>query len=177
MKKLGLLFKEISENWIKNHLKESDSIFILKYSKISSPNFNILRQSLKNVDSTLFVVKNSVAKRALRNFKLDTLEKTITGPSGLVFVRGDPVYACRILCDFSREHENLRLEGAILKDKILNRKDIEALWRLPSREVLRLQTTIALKSLLSRLAWSLNHTFKKLVYSLEQIKNKREKVN
>ena len=48
MKKIGLLVKEISENRIKNKLKESSSVFIIKYSGLSSPDLSTLRHALKH---------------------------------------------------------------------------------------------------------------------------------
>lgn len=174
MKKLGLLVKETSENRIKNNLEKSDSIFVLNYSQLSGPDLSSLRQSLRNTGASLFMVKNSVAKRALKNSGLEDIIKVIEGPCGLVFIKDDPVGISRILCDFSRGHNDiLKLQGGFLKDRALERKDIEALARLPSKEVLRAQVVIALNSLLSGLVMVLNGTLRKFVYCLEQIKQKK----
>lgn len=173
MKKIGLIFKETSEKQIKHNLKESDTVFIINYSKVSSPDLSSLRQSLRNVNATLFMTKNSVAKRALKGSGLDSLLVTIDGPCGLVFIKEGAVSASRILCDFSREHELLKLQGGYLKDRFLDKKDIETLARLPSREVLRQKAVIALKSPIFGLVIVLNQTLRKLVYCLEQIKQKK----
>ena len=173
MKKIGLLFKETSENRIKSNLKESNSIFIIKYSGLSSPDLTILRQSLSNSKATLFVVKNSIARRALKTLAPEELIKAIEGPCGLVFIKEEPVDASRVLYNFSREHGQLKLEGGILKDKIITRVDIERLSRLPAKEILRTQVALALKSPIINLAIVLNQTLKKFVWCLEQIKNKK----
>lgn len=175
MKKLGLLVKETSENCIKNNLEKSDSIFVINYSKLSGPDLNSLRQSLRDTGASLFMVKNNVARRALKNSGLEDIVEVIEGPCGLVFIKkDDPAGISRILYDFSRGHNDvLKLQGGFLKDRVLERKDIEALARLPSREVLRAQVVMALNSLLSRLAMVLNSTLRKFVYCLEQIKQKK----
>ena len=77
MKKLGLIFKEVSENRIKDTLKKSGALFVVKYSGVASPDLSTLRQSLKSSDARLFVVKNSVARRALKSSGLES----ITHPS------------------------------------------------------------------------------------------------
>jgi large subunit ribosomal protein L10 len=177
MKKLGLLFKEISENRIKNNLKESNSVFIVKYSGLSSPALTHLRQSLKNSNASLFVVKNSIARRALKNSGLEPFIEAIEGPCGLIFVKEEPVNASRVLYDFSRDHEQLRLEGGILKDEILTRVDIERLSRLPTKEILRIQVILALKSPMASLAIVLNQVLRKFIYCLEQVKNKKGGAN
>lgn len=173
MKKLGLLVKEISENKIKENLKKSDSVFIINYSKVSSPNLSTLRQSLKTSKARLFVVKNTVARRALKDTALEELVKVIEGPCGLVFSKEEPVTVSRILYEFSKSHEQLRLQGGALKDKIIGKNDVEALAKLPSQEILRLKVVMTLNSPIAKLVFVLNQTLNKFVWCLEQIKNKK----
>ncbi len=176
MKKIGLIFRETSENQIKDGLKNSVAMFILKYSGVSGPDLNSLRLNLKNVKARFFVVKNSIARRALKSVEMDSLLKAIEGPSGLVFVKDEPVSVSKVLCDFSKAHEQLKIEGGFLKNKILEGKDIETLSKLPSLEVLRTQVVVALNSPLQRLAVVLNATLTKFVYCLDQIRRKKDSV-
>lgn len=173
MKKLGLIFKENSENRIKSGLKESDSVFIINYSKVSSPDLCNLRQSLRGSNASLFVVKNTVARRALKDSGLEPLIKSIEGPCGLVFSREEPVGVSKVLCDFLKTHEQLKLQGGSLKDKIIDKTVIEALAKLPSKEVLRAQVVMTLNSPILKLVVVLNQTLKKFVYCLDQIKQKK----
>lgn len=173
MKKVGLLFREALENRIRSYLKESSSIFIIRYSKLHSLDLSILRQSLRNSSARLFVAKNTIVKRALCNLRLDSLVKFIEGPCGLVFIKNDPVNASRVLYNFFKKNEQLKLEGGILGDRILNSKDIEILAKLPSKEILRIQVAMAIKSPIQRLALVLNQPLIKFVWCLNQIKNKK----
>jgi len=177
MKKLGLLFRETLENQLKRHFKESESFFIIKYSKLSSPDITALRQSLKGARATLFVTKNSVARRALKDSGLEDLVKFIEGPCGLVFPKEEPADTSKILYAFSKDHEQLKLEGGFLEDKILEKKDIETLARLPNKETLRFQAVVTLKSPIRGFVFVLKQTLNKFVYCLEQIKIKREDKN
>ncbi|MCX5699957.1 MAG: 50S ribosomal protein L10 [Candidatus Omnitrophica bacterium] len=173
MKKIGLIVKEFSENRIKDTLKKSDAVFVVKYSGVSSPDLCSLRQSLKTKSASLFVVKNSVARRALKNSGLELLVKNIEGPCGLIFVKDEPVAASQILCNFTKDHDKLKLEGGSLKDKIIERKDIESMSKLPSKEVLRAQVVGVLNSPISGLVITLNQVLAKFVICIDQIKNKK----
>lgn len=177
MKKIGLLFKDISEKQIKENLKESESVFIVKYAKLPSPDLSSLRQSLRGINAQLFVVKNSVARRAIKDSSLSSLLAILEGPCGMVFIRSEPVAASRLLCNFSREHEQLKLEGGFLNDRILTKNDIEALAKLPPKEMLRLQAVIALKAPISGLVMVLHQALQKFVYCLDQIKEKKSTVD
>jgi len=176
MKKIGLVVKEVSEKQIKTTLKDSGNFFIIRYSGLSSPDITSLRQSLKVSRANLFVVKNSVARRALKDSGLESMVKAVEGPCGMIFAKDMPVEASKILYTFSKGHENLKLEGGFLEDRILEKKDIESMAKLPSKDVLRAQVVMALNSPISKLVIVLNQNLKKIVVCLDQIKQKKEKV-
>ncbi len=173
MKKLGLIFKEASENRIKNTMKLSDAVFIVKYSGVSSPDLCALRQTLRASSASLFVVKNSVMRRAFKDSGLGPLVEGINGPCGLIFVKDEPVAISKALCNFTKEHAQLKLEGGVLKDKILEKKDIEFMSNLPAKEVLRAQLVGALNSPISGLVMTLNQILANFVYCLDQIRQKK----
>lgn len=173
MKKIGLVFKETSENQIRKTLKDTSGVFIVKYSGVSSQDLCALRQSLKQISAKLFVVKNSVARRALKASGLDTMLKAIEGPCGMVFAKDEPVAATKILYNFAKDHEKLKLEAGFMEGDLLDFKDIESIAKLPSMEVLRMRVVGTLKSPLSGLVIVLNSTLSKIVVCLEQIKKKK----
>ena len=119
MKKLGALVKQTSEKIIKGNIKDSESVFVIKYSGTSSPDLSALRLSLKDFGGKVFVVKNSVARRALKDAGVENLIKTVEGPCGLVFADKEPVGISRILYNFSREHQSLKIEGGVLNERFL----------------------------------------------------------
>jgi len=177
MKKLGLIFKETSQNRIKNYLKDSNTVLIIKYSGLSSPDLTTLRNNLKNSNATLFIIKNSAGRRALHDSGLEALVDKVEGPCGLVFVKDEPVDTSKVLYNFAKDHEQLKLECGFLKDKIIEKKDIELLARLPSKEILRAQVVMALNAPISGLVMALNQIISKFVYCLDQIREKKAKAN
>lgn len=174
MKKISLIFKESSEKIIKENFKQTSTLFVVKYSGLSSPDLSNLRQSLRDANATMLVVKNTVARRALKNVGMDeAVIKTIEGPCGIVFPKSEPVETTKVLYKFAKDHEKLQLEGGFLDDRTLAKKDIETLAKLPSKEMLRAQVVCTLNSPLSRLAMVLNGNLRKLVVCLDQIRQKK----
>ncbi|MBU0547885.1 MAG: 50S ribosomal protein L10 [Candidatus Omnitrophica bacterium] len=170
MKKIGLLVKETLENRIKNSFKLSNGLIVVKYSGVASPDMSGLRKTLKTTGSDLFVVKNSVARRAMKELGLNDLIKFIDSPCGLIFFKDEPIDVSKILCAFRKDHEKLILEGGIIQEKLLTLKDIETMSKLPTKEVLRAQLVGALNGPVVKLVLVLNQTLKKFVYCLDQIK-------
>ncbi|MCM8781134.1 MAG: 50S ribosomal protein L10 [Candidatus Omnitrophica bacterium] len=173
MKKVGLLIKEAAENQIRNSFKDSAGVFVVKYSGLSSPEMTALRQSLRNTQAELFVVKNSVARHALKKIGLEDIIDVIDGPCGLVFFKDEPVSVSRLLCEFSKQNPSLNLKKGILQDRVLTREDIEILAKLPSRQILRAQVVMTLNAPVVKLVMTLKNSLRKFVYCLEQIKQKK----
>ncbi|MFA6357159.1 MAG: 50S ribosomal protein L10 [Candidatus Omnitrophota bacterium] len=177
MKKIGLLVKEVSEQRIKESFKSCKGLIIVKYSGVSSPDMCSLRKILKGTGSDLFVVKNSIARRAMTELGLKDLIKSVETPSAMIFFKDEPVDVSKILCAFRKEHAKLVLEGGLLGDKLLSLKDIEKMSTLPSKDVLRTQVVVALNAPILKLVIVLNQTLTKFVYCLDQIKQNKEKNN
>jgi large subunit ribosomal protein L10 len=132
-----------------------------------------LRKTLKGSGCDLLVVKNSIARRAMKELGADGLIPSIQSPCGMIFFKDEPVDASKILCAFRKEHEKLLLEGGLLQDKLLTIKDIEVMSTLPSKDVLRGQLVVALNAPISKFVIVLNESLKKFVYCLDQIKIKK----
>ena len=173
MKKIGQLVKETSGSRIKDNFKASQGLIIVKYSGVSSPDMSNLRKTLKSSGADLFVVKNSIARKVMKELGLDGLIPSIQTPCGMIFFKGEPVDVSKVLCAFRKEHEKLLLEGGLLQDKLLTLKDIEVMSTLPSKDVLRGKVVVALNSPIVKLVIVLNGTLKKLVVCLDQIKQNK----
>jgi large subunit ribosomal protein L10 len=175
MKKIGQLVKETSGSRIKESFKASQGLIIVKYSGVSSPDMSILRKTLKGSGADLFVVKNSIARRIMKDVGAEGLIPSIQSPCGMIFFKEEPVDASRILCAFRKEHEKLVLEGGLLQDKLLTLKDIETMSTLPSKDVLRGKVVVALNGPIAKFVIVLNGTLKKLVVCLDQIRQSKSK--
>jgi large subunit ribosomal protein L10 len=173
MKKIGQLVKETSQSGIQDSFKASGGLIIVKYSGVSSPDMCALRKTLKGSGADLFVVKNSIARRALKELGQDELISSIQMPCGMIFFKNEPVDTSRILCAFRKEHQKLEFAGGLLQDKLLTLKDIELMSTLPSKEALRGKLVVTLNAPILKLAIVLNQSLKKFVYCLDQIRQKK----
>lgn len=177
MKKIGLIVKEESEKIIQDRLKETEGIFIVKYSGLSSPDMSLLRQVLRDNKARFLVVKNSLIRRVLTRNNLQDLLTYIDGPCGFVFTKDTLVETSKALYSFAKEHEQLKIEAGLVENRLIDKKEFESLAKLPAKEVLRAQVVMALNAPILKLALVLNNGLRKLVYCLEQIKNKKGSSN
>lgn len=173
MERLGSILKEASLSKIKGSLKESESFFIINYSGVASAGMSNLRRQLKDAEASVFVIKNTVARKAFKDLGLDDFNRFVDGSCGIVFVKNEPVGVFKALYDFTKTNENLKITGGRLKDKLLEKEDVEQLAKLPSKEVLLTQLVVTLKSPITGLVRALGYPLQRLTACLDQIKQKK----
>lgn len=179
MIKPGTFFRKTVVSQLEKALAQSDSIFVLGYSGLTSIQMTNLRTSLKQNQSRILVTKNSLMHKALKDSKIDGLNGLISGPTALVFGHQQDIAAiAKTLIPFAKAHQSLVLKGALsrpalsgVNQRLFDNKDLEALSRLPAKETLRAQVVMALKSPLAGLVWTLKGNLNKLVVILNQIRD------
>ncbi|MDD2702712.1 MAG: 50S ribosomal protein L10 [Candidatus Omnitrophica bacterium] len=173
MKKLGVLFKDTSARMIRDNIRDSGSFFIIRYTGLSGLDMSNFRKTLKGSSASLMVVRNKIAMRILADMGKEDLNKMIDGPCGFIFIKDEPVNVSKAVCDFLKDHEKLVVGGGLFGEKVLAKADIEAMSKVPSKEILRAQVVMGLKSPINGLVTVLNSTLRKFVCCLDQIRQKR----
>jgi large subunit ribosomal protein L10 len=139
-------------------ISESEAVFAVDYRGISVPQAAELRTRLRDSDASFRVVKNTLTERAADRAGADGLKELLEGPTAMTFVRGDAAAAAKALSDFRRASGGTLLEfkGGWMNDAPLDAAQIEAIAKLPTREVLYGRLVGMVASPLTGLATSLN---------------------
>jgi large subunit ribosomal protein L10 len=175
MKKIGLISREKIVEEVKERIKESPGCFFVSFNKVGAFTFNQLRNNLRETDAKVLVTKNSLFERALKDLGWQDFNELLEAETSLIYTRDDIVKACKILVDLSKESEGLRLKGGVIRDKRVGSKDITALAKLPSRDILLCMAVASLAAPLSGFINSLNQIILKFVWVIEEIKKTKDK--
>jgi large subunit ribosomal protein L10 len=140
---------------------------------LSVKDLSELRGALRGADAGLTVAKNTLARRAANATGQEALLGFLNGPTGLVWVDGDPAMAAKVLNDFAQRLEPLELKGGLLDGRELSVAELEHLATLPSREQLLAQLAGAVAAPLRGLAGSLNNLITGLAQALNALQTQR----
>lgn len=120
------------------------------------------------------MVKNTLARRAAADTGREALLPYLDGPTGLVWVGGDPAVAAKALDQFAGQHPAaLSIKGGLLEGRDLPSADVTRLAKLPSREQLLGQLAGGIASPLTGLAGGLNNLIGGLARSLGALQAQR----
>lgn len=154
---------------IAGELEASQAVFAVDYRGITVSQVADLRSKLRESDTTLAVVKNSLTERAADKAGADALKAILTGPTALAFVRGDAAAAAKALSDAQRETQVLEFKGGLMDGKPVSPDEIRAISKLPSREVLYGQLVGVVAAPLNGLARGLNALIAGVAIQLQAI--------
>jgi large subunit ribosomal protein L10 len=96
----------------------------------------------------------------------------LVGPTALALVKGDAAAAAKILSDTARALRGpLVFKGGLLSGAVLSAADVEAIAKLPSRDVLNAQLVGTIAAPLTGLARTLNALIVGVAVQLGQIRD------
>jgi len=154
---------------IADQIKEADAVFAVDYRGISVPQAAALRAQLRDADATFRIVKNSLTERAADEAGATSLRPLLDGPTALTFVRGDAAAAAKALADFARAEELLEFKGGVMDGAEVSVDEIQAIARLPARDVLYGQLVGIVAAPITGLARGLNGLLSGIAIQLGKI--------
>lgn len=167
--------KEAAVLELSDKIKNNNCVLLTEYQGLTVAEISELRSKLRPAKCEYKVVKNTLTKKALKSLKLESFAEFFDGPTAIAIDQGDPVQAAKILVDFSKEHQKLKLKAGLLGDKLLTEKEIKSLASLPPREVLIGKVVWLIKSPLQNFVNVLQANPRGLVTVLDAIKKQKEK--
>jgi large subunit ribosomal protein L10 len=121
---------------VTTQLRDAEAVYAVDYRGTSVTQAAELRTRLRESDTRFRVVKNTLTERAADNAGAEALKPYLQGPTALVFVQGDVASAAKALADFRRASGLLEFKGGWMNGGTLSAEQIDAIAKLPSREVL-----------------------------------------
>ncbi|NIM20101.1 MAG: 50S ribosomal protein L10 [Candidatus Latescibacteria bacterium] len=157
--------------------KEARSVVLNDFTGLDVEKLTSLRRKCRESGVEYRVVKNTLAKRSVKDTPAKELEAFFEGPTALAISRESENLSAKILAEFAEEHEAPKLKAAIVEGKILDAAGVVELSKLPSREVLLSQVLAGIQAPGSGLVFVLQGAARKLMSVLEAIKNKKQSGN
>jgi large subunit ribosomal protein L10 len=159
---------------VAGQLQESEAVFAVDYRGISVPQAAELRTRLTEAGARFRVVKNTLTERAVDQAGVEGLKEVLEGPTAFTFVLadgGDVALAAKALATFRREHNVVAFKGGVMNGDPMTVDQLEALSKLPARDVLHQQLVGMIASPITGLVRGLNALISGLVIQLGQIRD------
>jgi len=159
---------------LRERLEGARSAILTEYRGLTVSQLADLRRQLKAVSAEYTVVKNTLARRAIRGSSLEKVSRYLTGPTALAFSRRDAVALAKALQAFQRGNPALQIKAGYVEGTILAPEEVRALADLPPKEVLLGQVVGAFQAPLLGLVTTLEGVLRTFISLVDQIRASRE---
>jgi len=124
--------KELSDKF-----SRAKSAVVAEFRKLDVVTVTNLRKKFRDGGVEYRVIKNTLARRAAKGTSLEPLSDDFTGPVALALSYGDVVAPAKILTDFAKDLETIRIRSGVVGGKKIDVNGVKALAKMPGLQELR----------------------------------------
>ncbi|MBP7461380.1 MAG: 50S ribosomal protein L10 [Candidatus Delongbacteria bacterium] len=160
---------------LKKLFDDCESYFVTDFKGISVNSFNDLRKKLVQDKINYVVVKNTLARIALKDKGRSDIAERLTENNAIAFIQDDPVKAARILKEYCKKEAKLQIKFGVLAQTSITDKQIVALADMPDKPALIGQLCGLLNAPLINFARLINQPLTSFACAMKQLADKQEK--
>ncbi|WP_129045316.1 50S ribosomal protein L10 [Companilactobacillus metriopterae] len=134
MNEANLSKKQAQVEEVAEILKSSKSLIIVDYLGLTVEEVTNMRAELRESDSSMLVVKNTILIRAAEKAGIEGLSEHFVGPTAIAFSSEDAVAPAKVSAKYANDVEALEIKGGLIEGKVAGLDEIQALATLPSKD-------------------------------------------
>ena len=170
---LSLEDKKAVVEQVSNMLSESQTAIVAEYRGLTVLQMTALRRDAREAGIHLKVVKNTLARRAVKDSDFECLEQHLQGPLALA-ASEDPVAVAKVLSKFQKTNDAFEIKAGAMSGSLLSLDEIKALAQLPGREELLAMLVGTLQAPIATFVRTLNEVPAKFVRTVAAVADAKE---
>jgi len=171
---LNLEQKQAVVSEVAAQLAKAQAVIVAEYRGLDVARVTQLRAKARKSGLYLRVLKNTLARRAVKGTPFEQLSDQMVGPL-MYGIASDPVAGAKVIAEFAKENELFVIRGGAMANSKMSDKDVKALALLPSREELLAKLMGTMQAPVAKLVRTMNEVPGKFVRTLAAYRDSKEK--
>jgi len=171
---LNLEQKQAVVGEIAAQLGKAQSVIVAEYRGLDVGAVTDLRSRARKAGLYLRVLKNTLARRAVKGTPFEKLSEQMVGPL-MYGISQDPVAGAKVLQAFAKENEKFVIRGGAMPNQLMSVTEVKALAALPSRDELLAKLVGTMQAPIVKLVRTMNEVPGKFVRTLAAVRDAQEK--
>jgi large subunit ribosomal protein L10 len=131
---MNLQEKEALTSELKEIVQTAKAFVLISHAGLTVEEMTKLRKDLKEQDSRLKVIKNTLFGRAISGTPLEGLATQLKGPLGVVWTEKDPSAMAKTLLGFAKATPKIAVVAGAMGKSTISPEDVQTLAKLPPIE-------------------------------------------
>ena len=146
-----------------------------EYRGLTVEELTELRVKARQADIYMKVVRNTLARLALKDTPYAVLDKALVGPIVLLFAKNDPGSVARLLRDFVKNHDLMQVKAIALGGQLLEASRLNEVAKLPTRSEAIATLMSVLLAPVTKLVRTTSETYAQLVRVTAAVRDQKQK--
>ena len=155
-------------------LAQAQAVIVAENRGLTVEAVTSLRAKARKSGLYLRVLKNSLARRAVKGTPYEVLTDQLAGPL-MYGMAQDPVAVAKVLSEFAKDNERFVIKAGAMPNAMMSSKDVKALATMPSRDELLAMLLRTMQAPIAKLARIMNEVPGKFVRTLAAVLAAKEK--
>jgi large subunit ribosomal protein L10 len=161
---------------VSERLKKAQTVVLAEYRGLPVEDITVLRSQARASGVYLRVLKNTLARRAVKGTPFEKLSDQMVGPLAYG-ISDDPVAAAKVLHAYAKTNEKLVIKGGMMPNYLMSAKEVGNLANMPSRAELLAKLMGTMQAPIAKFVQTLNEVPSKLVRTLAAVRDQKEKAS
>jgi len=170
---LSLEQKQAMVSEVATKLQGAQSVIVAEYRGLNVERVTQLRSKARKSGVWLRVLKNTLARRAVKGTPFEKLSDQMVGPL-MYGISQDPVAGAKVLSEFAKENERFVIKAGAMPNAVISAKEVKALATMPSREELIAKLMGTMQAPVAKFVQTLNEVPSRFVRTLAAVRDKKE---
>ena len=167
--------KQEDLNALTEQFKNSTAAMVLSFSGLTVDKDQAFRNELRETGSSYRVVKNTLARIAVKDTSFEKATKHFKGVTSVALTDEEPIELSKVIAKYVKEYKDIiEFKTGVIDGKVIGLDEVNAIASLPSKDELIAKLLFLLNAPAQRLATVLNAVPRDLASVVKQVSERPE---